>query len=43
MLKTILAQYKKRKPHREHRCDVGQIPSVGQIRTFHNSRMPELG
>ena len=43
---TVLArskQYlhnKKRRPNREHRCGVGQIPSKGQVRTFHNSRVP---
>ena len=25
---------KKRRPNREHRCDAGQIPSEGQVRTI---------
>ena len=43
MLKTIPAQYKKRRPHEEHRCGADQIPSEGQVRTFHYSRVPKLG
>ena len=49
MSHTVLArskQYlhnKKRRPNREHWFGVGQIPSEGQVRTFHNSRVPELG
>ena len=39
----MLEQYKKRRPHREHRCGAGQIPFEGQVRTFHNFRIPELG
>ena len=33
----------KRGPNREHRCGAGQIPSEGQVRTFHNSRVLERG
>ena len=46
---TILArskQYlhnKKKRPNREHQCGAGQTPSEGQVRTFHNSRVPKLG
>ena len=46
---TILAHskqhlhHKKRKPNREHRCGAGQIPSKGQVRTSHNSRVLEKG
>ena len=46
---TVLArslQYlhsKKRRPHREHRCDAGLIPFESQVRTFNNSRVSELG
>ena len=46
---TILAHskqhlhYKKRKPNREHRCGAGQIPSEGQVRTSHSSRVLERG
>ena len=46
---TVLArskQYlhnKKRRPSRKHRCSAGQIPFEGQVRTSHNSRVPELG
>ena len=43
MLKTMPAQYKKRKPHREHRDGASQISSECQVRTFHNSRVPEFG
>ena len=42
VLETISAQHKKRRPNREHRCGVGQIPSESQVRTSHNSRVPEL-
>ena len=28
---------------REHRCGAGQIPSQGQVRTSHHSRVPEQG
>ena len=41
-----LKQYlhnKKRRPNREHQYGTGQIPSEGQVRTSHNSRVPELG
>ena len=34
---------KSRRPNREHRCDVGQVPFEGQVRTSHNSRVPERG
>ena len=37
------AQHKKKGPNREHRCGAGQIPSEGQDRTSHNSRMLERG
>ena len=34
---------KKRRPHKEHQCDAGLIPSESQVRTFNNSRVSELG
>ena len=34
---------KKRRPRREHQCGAGQIPSEGQVRTSHNSRVLEKG
>ena len=34
---------KKRGPNREHRCGAGQMPSEGQVRTSHNSRVLERG
>ena len=34
---------KKRRPNREHRRGAGQILSEDQVRTFYNSRVPELG
>ena len=34
---------KKRKPSREYQCGASQIPSKGQVRTSHNSRVLELG
>ena len=37
------AQHKKKGPNREHRCGAGQIPSEGQVRTSHNSRVLERG
>ena len=43
MLAMTPAQYKKRRPNREHRCGTGQIPSEGQVRTSHNSRVLERG
>ena len=46
MVLTCSKQYlhnKERRPHREHRCGAGQVPSGGQVRTFHNSRVLELG
>ena len=33
---------KKRRPNREHRYGAGQIPSEGQVRTSHHSRVLEL-
>ena len=33
---------KKRRPNREHQYSAGQIPSQGQVRTFHNSIVSEL-
>ena len=38
-----LAQHKKKGPNREHRCGVSRIPSKGQVRTFHNSKVLEKG
>ena len=38
-----LAQHKKKGPNREHRCGAGRIPSEGQVRTSHNSRVLERG
>ena len=38
-----LAQHKKKGPNREHRCGAGQIPSEGQVRTSHHSRVLERG
>ena len=32
----------KRRPNRKHRCGAGQIPSEGQVRTLHNSRVSKL-
>ena len=37
------AQHKKKGLNREHRCGAGQIPSEGQVRTSHNSRVLERG
>ena len=37
------AQHEKNGPNREHRCGPGQIPSEGQVRSSHNSRMLERG
>ena len=34
---------KKRRPRREHRCSAGQIPSEGQVRTYHSSKVLERG
>ena len=34
---------KKGRPNREHRCGAGQIPSEGQVRTSHNSRVLKRG
>ena len=43
VLEIIHAQYEKRRPIREHWCGAtNQIPSEGQVRTSHNSRVPEL-
>ena len=33
----------KRGPNREHQSGAGQIPSEGQVRTSHNSRVLERG
>ena len=33
----------KRRPCREHRCGVSQVPSEGQVRTSYNSRVLEMG
>ena len=35
------AQHKKNGPNKEHRCGAGQVPSEGQVRTYHNSRVLE--
>ena len=46
MVLTCSKQYlhkKKKRPNREHRCGAVQIRSEGQVRTFYNSRVPELG
>ena len=43
MLAMTPAQHKKKGPNREHRCGAGQIPSKGQVRTSHNSRVLEMG
>ena len=37
------AQHKKKGPNREHWCGVSRIPSEGQVRTSHNSRVLERG
>ena len=37
------AQHKKKGPNKEHRCGASQIPSEGQVRTSHNSRVLERG
>ena len=36
-------QHKKRELNKEHRCGAGQIPSEGQVRTSHNSKVLERG
>ena len=36
-------QYKKKEPNREHQCGTGWIPSEGQVRSSHNSRVLERG
>ena len=38
-----LRNTKKIGPNKEHRCGAGQIPSAGQVRTSHNSRVLERG
>ena len=43
MLAMTPAQHKKKGPTREHRCGAGQIPSEGQVKTSHNSRVLERG
>ena len=37
------AQHKKNGPNKKHRCGAYQIPSEGQVRTSHNSRVLEMG
>ena len=37
------AQHNKKGPNIEHRCGASQIPSKGQVRTSHNSRVLEMG
>ena len=37
------AQHKKSGPNKELRCGVGQIPSEGQVKTSHHSRVLERG
>ena len=34
---------KSRRPNRKQWCGAGQVPSEGQVRTSHNSRVPERG
>ena len=34
---------KSRRPNWEHRYNAGQVPSKGQVRISHNSRVPEWG
>ena len=49
MSHTVLArlkQYldnKKKRPNKEHQCGTDQIPSKGQVKISHNSRVPEWG
>ena len=37
------AQHKKNGSNREHRFGAGRIPSEGQVKSSHNSRMLERG
>ena len=37
--KQHLHNTKKRRPNIEHWCGAGQVPSEGQVRTSHNSRV----
>ena len=37
------AQRKENGPNREHRYGAGRIPFECQVRTFHNSRVLEMG
>ena len=39
----IPAQHKKKGPNREYWCGASRIPSEGQVRTSHNSRVLEIG
>ena len=34
---------KRRRPNREQWCGADQVPSEGQVRTCHNSRVPKWG
>ena len=43
VIAMTLAQHKKKGPNREHRCGAGRIPSEGQVRTSHNSKVLEMG
>ena len=47
MLETTHKQHThthtQKRPNREHQCGASPIPSEGQVRTFHNSRVPEQG
>ena len=43
MLTMTPAQHKKKGPNRKHRYGASQIPSEGQVRTSHNSRVLERG
>ena len=41
VLETTPVQHKKRRSRREHQYGAGQIPSEGQVRISHNSRVLE--
>ena len=41
MLAMTLAQHNKKEPNREHRYGTDRIPSEGQVKTSHNSRVLE--
>ena len=49
VIHTILVRTKQHlhnkstRPNREHRCGADQIPSEGQVRTSHNSKVLERG